>query len=261
MTLPESSAPRAGLILGVSNRDSVGYHCAKLFTRQGQKVAVSYRDRPGTRGPEIADELKCLGIPLEVGDPSSVRSAVTRIEAQFERLDFIVHTLVHVPDGILSRPVYELGRDDFLDVLDVAVYSLIDFTRAALPLLERSPAPRIVAMLSAGADFALPNYHAVGIAKAALAATLRYLARDLGEHGVLCNGLSFSMLETSAAKRVIGPEVTRRTAEHIAKRSLTGQQLKHEHVARTAAFLAGADCQNLTGEILTVDGGYRRGYF
>jgi enoyl-[acyl-carrier protein] reductase I len=116
-------------------------------------------------------------------------------------------------------------------------------------------------MLSAGADFALPNYHAVGIAKAALAATLRYLARDLGELGVLCNGLSFSMLETNAAQEIIGTEITRRTVEHIAKRSLTGQQLNYEHVAHAAAFLAGADCQNLTGEVLTVDGGYRRGYF
>jgi enoyl-[acyl-carrier protein] reductase I len=119
----------------------------------------------------------------------------------------------------------------------------------------------VVTLLSGGADFAMPDYHAIGMAKAALAAAVRYLAAELGPAGVLCNAVNFSILESDAARRVIGEERTLQTRAHLSKRSMTRAPLEYADVARTVAFLCSPLCSNLTGEALTVDGGFSRSYF
>lgn len=253
-------AERCGLVLGVSTRDSVGFHCARALKAHGAEVAISYRDRPGSQGEPLASELGAPSVQLDARSDESIRSAMDSVGERFGRLDYLVHTLVHVPEGVLSKPLLEIGREDFALVLDVGVRSLIATTRYALPWLSRSPSPRIVALLSGGADFAIPNYHVVGIAKAALASTIRYLAHELGPAGVLCNGVSFSLIGTSAAERAIGADTTRRTAQYLVKRSMTHVQVDYHHVTGAISFLVSAECQNITGEILTVDGGFSRNY-
>jgi enoyl-[acyl-carrier protein] reductase I len=169
--------------------------------------------------------------------------------------------LVHVPDGVLSRPVTAISARELSEVMEVGVRSLLVAARYALPLLKLSDAPRIVTLLSGGADHAMPGYHAVGIAKAALAAAARYLAAELGPERVLVNFVNFSMLDTAAARRVIGAEQTTRTHQHIAKRALTRTELGFDDVSRSIAFLVSPLCSNLTAEVLTVDGGFTRSYF
>lgn len=251
---------RRGLVLGVSSRDSVGFHGAEMLRSLGAEVAVSLR--PERR--EFARELEGLGflvVRLEAGDPSSVERAVNQVGERFERLDFLVHTLVHVPSGALERPLTELSLEEFQAVMNASVHSLLVAARHAARWLRRSSAPRIVTLLSGGADFAMPAYHAVGIAKAALAASVRYLAAELGPSGILCNAVNFSMLETDAARRVIGVERTSQTREHLTKRSMTRRAVDYEDVTRAIAFLSSPLCSNLTGEALLVDGGFSRSYF
>jgi len=253
-------AGRRGLVLGVASHNSVGFQIARQLQALGAEVAVSLRPSRSQLLPQLG-ELGLLAVELDACDETSVERAVARVAERFERLDFLVHTLVHVPEGALSRPLLELSAREFAEVMEVGVRSLLVAVRHCLPLLTRSEAARVVTLLSGGADFAMPNYHAVGMAKAALAAATRYLAAELGPSGVLCNAVNFSILESDAAKRVIGEERALQTRAHVSKRSMTRVPLEYADVTRAVAFLCSPLCSNLTGEALTVDGGFSKSYF
>lgn len=264
VTASELSAPllagRRGLVLGASSEASVGFHTAQMLQSLGAQVAVSLRPPRRAFMPRLV-ELGLVPIELDAFEQGSIERGVERVSTLFGGLDFLVHTLVHVPEGALSRSVLELSATELGAVMEVGVRSLLVATRAALPRLEKSDCPRIVTLLSGGADFAMPNYHAVGMAKAALGASVRYLAAELGPKRILCNAVNFSILETSAARRVIGEERTQQTRQHLSKRSMTHRALDYDDVTRAIAFLCSPLCSNLTGEALTVDAGFSRSYF
>lgn len=253
-------AGRRGLVLGVSNKDSVGFHAARGLQALGADVAVSLRRARRGFVPEL-NSLGLVPVELDVLDEPTVARAMDAVGERFGRIDFLVHTLVHAPEGALQRPVTELSAQDFAQAMEVGARSLLVCAKHALPWLERSSSPRIVALLSGGADFAMPSYHVIGIVKAALASTVRYLAAELGPRGISCNAVNFSMLETDAARRVIGPERTAQTRQHLAKRAMTREPLAYEDVTNAIAFLASPLCRNLTGEALLVDGGFSKSYF
>lgn len=253
-------AGKCGLVLGVSGPDSVGYRTAEQLRELGAEVAVSLRPRRRELATNLT-ERGYLVVELDALEPGSIERAITQVGERFGRLDFLVHTLVHVPDGALEQPVTELSSEQLQAAMEVGARSLLVAARHARPWLEQSSSPRIVALLSGGTDFAMPNYHVVGIVKAALAATVRYLAAELGPAKILCNAVNFSMLETDAALRVIGTERTAQTRQHLAKRSMTRAPLQYADVTRAIAFLASPLCSNLTAEALLVDGGFSRSYF
>ncbi len=253
-------ADKCGLVLGVSSRDSVGFHTAAELRDHGADVSVSLR--PGSSG--FMTELSDAGyapVELDALVDGSVERAITRVAERFGRLDFFVHTLVHVPEGALGRPVTALGSKELADAMEVGVRSLLAAAHHARPWLQQSSSPRIVALLSGGADFAMPNYHVVGIVKAALSAAIRYLAAELGPSGILCNAVNFSMLDSAAARRVIGAELTTQTRQHLAKRAMTHAPLVYADVTRAIAFLVSPLCSNLTGQAVQVDGGFSKSYF
>jgi enoyl-[acyl-carrier protein] reductase I len=190
-----------------------------------------------------------------------MRAAFEQVGVLLGGLDFVVHTLVHVPEGVLTRPVTAVTAAEFQTTMEVAVRSLLVACRFAKPLLERSTAPRVVALSSGGAESAMPSYHAVGIAKAALSAAVRYLALELGPAGVLCNVVSFSLIETDAAVAAVGCEAAEATRRHLAKRSLTRANTTLADVGAAVAYFASPLLRNVTGETLTVDGGFSRAYF
>jgi enoyl-[acyl-carrier protein] reductase I len=253
-------AGKRGLLLGVSSKDSVAFHAARELQALGAEVAVSLRPRRSGFAPELT-ELGLVPVELDALDEGSVARAIEAVGARFGRLDFLVHTLVHVPEGALDRPVTELGAAEFAEAMEVGTRSLLVCAKHAVPWLLRSTSPRIVTLLSGGADFAMPSYHLVGIVKAALASTVRYLAAELGPRGILCNAVNFSILETDAARRVIGADRTSQTRQHLAKRAMTRVPLAYEDVTRAIAFLVSPLCSNLTGEALLVDGGFSKSYF
>ena len=239
----------------------MGFQAAKALRAFGAEVALTCRPARTEQVKVLADELGCSCTELDALDEASFERAFDDIGTSLGSLDFLVHALVGVPDGILRKPVYELSAKEFADVMEVGVRSLLVACRHALPLLKRSAHPRIVALVSSGADFAIPNYHAVGISKAALAAAVRYLAQELGPQGILCNSLSFSIIATDAARRVVGESESVQTHGYLAKRSMTRIPLEFAHVTNTLAFLSSPLCTNLTGETLCVDGGFSRNYF
>jgi enoyl-[acyl-carrier protein] reductase I len=253
-------AGKCGLVLGASSRDSVGFHSAEELRRQGAQVAVTLRPSRSAFMAELA-EAGYVPVELEVFESGSVERAIAHVGQRFGRLDFLVHTLVHVPDGALERPVTALRAQEFAEAMEVGVRSLLVAAQHAEPWLRKSTSPRIVALLSGGADFAMPRYHLVGMVKAALSSAIRYLAAELGPSGILCNAVNFSILETEAARRVIGSERTLQTREHLAKRAMTRAPLSYTDVTRAIAFLVSPLCSNLTGEALLVDGGFSKSYF
>lgn len=253
-------ADKRGLVLGVSSEDSVGFHTAKDLRALGAELAVTARPGRAALLSRLADD-GYVTTELDARQPGSIEQAITRVGERFGRLDFLVHTLVHVPEGALSRPVTALSERELGDAMEVGVRSLLVAAQHAKPWLEKSSSPRIVTLLSGGADFAMPSYHVIGIVKAALSAAVRYLAAELGPAGILVNAVNFSMLETDAARREIGLERTAQTRQHLAKRAMTRSPLGYADVTRSIAFLVSPLCSNLTGEAMLVDGGFSKSYF
>lgn len=253
-------AGKRGLVLGVSSEDSVGFHTALALRAQGAEVAVAGRRTRAALLSRLSDD-GYLTLEFDAKEQGSLERAITRAGERFGRLDFLVHTLVHVPEGSLGRPVTALGERELGDAMEIGVRSLLVAAHHARPWLEKSSSPRIVTLLSGGADFAMPNYHVIGIVKAALASAVRYLAAELGPAGILCNAVNFSMLETDAARREIGVERTAQTRQHLVKRAMTRAPLSYADVTRTIAFLVSPLCSNLTGEAVLVDAGFSKSYF
>lgn len=251
-----------GLVLGFSGQNSASFHIAKALSSQGAKVAITSRPSKLEELSVSASDTNCeLHLGLDATDDASMRAVVERVDAEWGTLDFIVHTLVHVPEGVLQAPLTELATTDFHTVLDIGVLSLVRICGLAAPLLRRSTSGRVVALTSESGMLATPNYHVAGIAKAALESTSRYLALELGRDGILCNLLSFSAMNSDGAARTVGQTNIERTREHLAKRSMTGQPCDWEHVASSALWLCSPHMQNSTGQKIVVDGGYSASYF
>lgn len=250
-----------GLIACVSSSNSIGYSIARECVDQGGSVVLACR--PGRRGTveTLGVELGARVVALDAGDEPSVASAIEEGARALGGLDFLVHTLISVPEGALERSLLEVSQRDFQEVMDVGVHSLIVLARQCVPWLKLSSHPRIVTLLSPGAEYAIANYHLVGIAKAALASAVRYLAQELGPVGVACNAVSFSMIETDAAERVIGTSVARQTVDYVTRHSMTRKPLEAVDVAKAVVFLSSGECRNITGGNITIDGGYTVNYF
>jgi enoyl-[acyl-carrier protein] reductase I len=258
---PQLLAGCRGVILGVSGENSIGYHLVRDFVALGAQVAATYRP---ARRDTVAPLLEAAGVSqhaaLDAGDEATIERAVSQFGQAWGRLDFLVHTLVHVPEGLLARPLLSVTREEFHEVVDATAYSLIAVCRHAAPYLARSAHPRVVALTSASAVRMTPNYHVAGIAKAALGGVLLYLAAELGPRGILCNSVGFSLIETDAARRAIGAANAAATRAHLQKRTPTRRAVDPEHVTRAIGFFASPLCENVTGEVLMVDGGFRQVY-
>jgi len=253
-------ARRRGLVLGVSSEDSIGYHAARAFRAAGAEVTITHRASRTAAVAPLSDALGCERAEVDFRDERAIERSFGEFGARHGRLDFLLHTLVHVPSGVLEKPVTELSAADFAEVMEIGVHSLLVACRYALPWLRRSDAPRVITLLSPGSDRAVPHYHAVGMMKGALASAVRYLALELGPDGVLCNAVSFSIVETDAARRVIGAELTQKTRGALAKRTFTRRATDYDDVVNALTYLASPLCTNIAGETLCVDGGFLRAY-
>tara|TARA_R110002096_G_scaffold171490_4_gene344405 strand:- start:7752 stop:8537 length:786 start_codon:yes stop_codon:yes gene_type:complete len=251
-----------GLILGFSGDNCASFHIAKALASHGSKIALTSRT---SRLEELADSAKRAGSELHLGvdadDEASMRGAIEQLTSEWGALDFIVHSLVHVPSGVLARPLTELTKADFHSVVDIGVLSLIQICGMAAPLLRNSAAPRIVTLSSESSMLATPNYHVAGIGKAALESASRYLALELGSHKILCNVVSFSAMDSDGAANTIGKENIERTRSHLAKRSMTGLTCDWQHVVNGVLWMCSPMMQNITGQKIVIDGGYSASYF
>lgn len=258
--MTELLAGRRGVVLGVSSANSIGYRIARTLRELGAEVAVTCRPARLSAIAPLAAELGAELHPVEASDDASLAAAFDALGRDDRPLDFLVHTLIHIPDHLLGRALLDVSRADFEHVMTIAAWSLIAACRHARPLLVRSTAPRVVTLTSACSHRMTANYHVAGIAKAALESAVRYLAMQLGRNGVLVNAVGASLVATDGALRAIGKDNAAATRMVQARRSATGRAIEIDDIARCVGFFCSPLASNITGELLTVDGGFAHAY-
>src|SRR5678816_4319509 len=196
---------KTGLVMGVANKRSIAWGIANAVSKAGARLVLTYQsERLGENVKELAASLKNpILIQCDVASDDQIASAIGRIREQVGHLDFIVHALAFAPREALDGMYADTKRDDFKTALDVSAYSLVSVARAAMPLMENRDAA-IVTLTYLGSERVVQNYNVMGVAKAALESSVRYLANDLGPLGVRVNAISAGPIKTLASSAVSG---------------------------------------------------------
>jgi enoyl-[acyl-carrier protein] reductase I len=250
-----SFAGKFGLIVGVANRRSISWGIAQALNAQGARLALTYpTERLEENVRELAAKLENpLVLPCDVSNDEQIAALATTIDQAFGGLDFIVHGAAFAQAAELSNPFVETSREGFRIALDISAYSLIGLTRACLPLMEKRGGGSVVTLTFLGSDRVFPNYNVMGVAKAALESTVRYLAADLGQKNIRVNAVSAGPIKTLAAAGISGFSTILTVYR---ERTPLRRNIELSEVADAAVFLLSPASRAITGEVLMVDGGY-----
>jgi enoyl-[acyl-carrier protein] reductase I len=241
------------VVMGVQNRWSIAWQIAEAMANAGANVAITYVD---DRAKKNAEQLAAT-VPgmktfvCDVGNDESISHLATELKGEYGTIDALVHSIAFAPADELKNPFLETSREGFRIAHDISVYSLIAVSRELVPIMSEHGS--IMTMTYLGSTRAFPKYNVMGVAKAALEATVRYLALDLGERGIRVNAISAGPIKTASARGIPGFSDM---ASMAAERSPLGKVFGPEHVAGTAVFLASDASAGTTGDIFFVDGGY-----
>jgi enoyl-[acyl-carrier protein] reductase I len=244
---------KLGIIFGVANKRSIAWATAQALSEAGARLAFTYQ---GERLKENVESLTkemagTLVVPCDVTRPEEVSAAFRRVAEEFGRLDFLIHSIAYAPKEDLEGAFSDTSRDGFLTALEVSAYSLAALSRAAAPLMTEGGS--IVSMTYYGAEKVVPNYNVMGVAKAALEASTRYLAADLGKRNIRVNSISAGPLNTLSARGVSNMSLM---LKHHAERAPLGRNVEAREVGNTALFLCSPLSSAITGEVIHVDCGY-----
>ncbi len=243
---------KQGIIFGVANKRSIAWATAQACTEAGARLAFSYQNerlRENVEGLTAGTDAPL--VQCDVSNPAEVEAAFAAVGERFGRLDFLVHSLAFAPREALEGEYVATTREAFLTALDVSAYSLAALARAAAPLMTEGGS--IVSMTYYGAEKVVANYNVMGVAKAALEASTRYLASDLGPHNIRVNTVSAGPINTLAARGVGNMNVMLR---HHAERAPLRRNVEAREVGNAAVFLLSPLASGITGEVLHVDCGY-----
>jgi enoyl-[acyl-carrier protein] reductase I len=252
--MPELSGTH-GLIIGVANKRSIAWAIAKAVSEAGARLAVTFQgERLEENVRELAADLADpLILPLDVSSDAEIQEVAKRCDETFGSLDFVVHGAAFAPRDELTRPFVETSREGFRTALDISAYSLIAVARATAPLLEKRGGGSILTLTYLGSERVFPNYNVMGVAKAALEASVRYLAADLGAKNIRVNAISAGPIKTLAASGIGGFSGI---LQVYRERSALKRNIETSEVADTARFLLGPGGRGISGEVLIVDAGY-----
>jgi enoyl-[acyl-carrier protein] reductase I len=248
-------AGKTGLIVGVANKRSIAWAIAQALSARGARLAVTFQ---GERLEENVRDLSAsltdpLILPLDVTSDEQIAAVFEQIESTFGGLDFVVHGAAFAPREELAAPFVQTSREGFRMSLDISAYSLIALARGAKPLMEKRGGGSIVTLTYLGSDRFFPNYNVMGVAKAALESTVRYLAADLGPANIRVNAISAGPIKTLAASGISGFSSI---LQHYRDRAPLRRTVETSEVADAAVFLLGPAGRAVTAEVLMVDGGY-----
>jgi enoyl-[acyl-carrier protein] reductase I len=245
---------KRGLIFGVANERSIAWAIAEALHAEGAELAFTYagevlqkRVRPLAEG--IGAKII---VPCDVTRDDEIERVFQILRDEWGGLDILVHAIAYAAKEDLSRPYVETGRQGFQLAMDVSAYSLIALARAAAALME-GRGGSIVTMTYMGSEKVIPNYNVMGVAKAALEASVRYLAHDLGPRGIRVNAVSAGPIKTLAAAGIAG---FREMLHYSSERAPLKRNIDAEEVGRAALFLLSDLGSAVTGEVLHVDAGY-----
>ena len=245
---------KTGLVMGVANKRSIAWGIANAVSKAGARLVLTYQsERLGENVNELAASLKDpLLIQCDVASDDQISAAMGRIREQVGHLDFVVHALAFAPREALEGMYADTKRDDFKTALDISAYSLVSVSRAAMPLMQGRQSA-IVTLTYLGSERVVQNYNVMGVAKAALESSVRYLANDLGPHGIRVNAISAGPIKTLASSAVGG--ISGMIRLHAEKAPLR-RAVDIDEVGDVGLFLVSPLSRGVTGEVIYVDGGY-----
>ncbi len=244
---------KVGMIFGVANQRSIAWACAQACAAHGAKMAFTYQ---GERLKENVEKLTAdldgaLVVPCDVTNQADVDAAFETVEKQFGKLDFLIHSIAFAPKEALDGEFMMTSREAFATALEISAYSLPQLARTAAPLMKTGGS--IVTMSYYGAEKVVQNYNVMGVAKAALESSVRYLAEDLGKQNIRVNAISAGPINTLSAR---GVKNMGAMLKNIAEKSPLRRNVEAREVGNTALFLVSDLASAITGETIYVDCGF-----
>ena len=247
---------KVAVVFGLANKRSIAWAICQKLSEAGATLAICYQnERLQREAASLAADLPLIdGKPVQtfqcdVANDADIDNVFEQLKAAYGKLDMLVHSIGFAPN--IKNSVLNTAREDFRIAHDISAYSLIALSRAAAPLMAEGSS--ILTLTYYGSEKVIPNYNVMGVAKAALEATVRYLASDLGSRGIRVNAISAGPIKTLAA-RGIGDLQTMLDA--AANRSPIKRNVDPLEVGNTAAFLLSPLASGITGEITFVDCGF-----
>ncbi|HOM15417.1 MAG TPA: enoyl-ACP reductase FabI [Rubrivivax sp.] len=245
-------AGRKALVVGVANAHSIAFGCARAFHALGAELTLTYLNDKAK--PHVAPLAQALGaplcLPLNVEQPGELESVFDAVRKQWGRLDILLHSIAFAPKQDLQGGLLDCSAEGFARAMDVSVHSFVRMARLAAPLMDDGGT--MFAMSYLGANKVVPNYNVMGPVKAALEASCRYLAHELGPRGIRVHPISPGPLKTRAASGLKDFELLLNEAAH---RAPVGELVDIDDVGYACAYLATPYARRLTGQTLYVDGG------
>ena len=244
---------KKALIFGVANKRSIAYGIAAQLKKAGCQLAFTYAGEALKKRVEpISRELEGkFCIQCDVTKDEDIKNVAKTVEKEWGRFDFLVHSVAFAPQEELKNKFIETTREGFKTALDISAYSLVALTRELTPFMNDDGS--IITMTYHGSTKVIKNYNVMGVAKAALECSVRYLAVDLGERGIRINAISAGPIKTLAAAGVAG---FRDILHVIEEKSPLHRNVTIEDVGNTAVFLLSDMAKGITGEVVYVDSGY-----
>ena len=245
---------KKGLIFGVANEKSIAWAIAQALAKEGADLGFTFvGEALEKRVRPLAESLGSkMVLPCDVGSDEQIRTVFGEVRKEWDGLDFFVHAVAFANKEELKGMYANTSREGFHLALDISAYSLVAMTREAIPLME-GRGGKIVTLTYFGAEKVIPNYNVMGVAKAALEASVKYLAEDVGRKGMRINAISAGPIRTLASAGISG---FRDMIHHVEEKSPLRRAVTAEEVAKTALYLLSDLSVGVTGEILHVDAGY-----
>jgi enoyl-[acyl-carrier protein] reductase I len=246
-------AGRRGLVMGVANERSLAWGIARAAAAHGAELAFTFQGETlAKRVRPLAESVDArLVVPCDVGDEASLDAAFAQVTESFGTLDFVVHAIAYSDKDELTGRYLDTSRDNFARTLDISCYSFTAVCRRAAPAMK--PGASLLTLTYSGAERVMPHYNVMGVAKAALEASVRYLAVDLGRDGIRVNAISAGPIKTLAASGIGDFRYILKWNEYNSplKRNVT-----IDDVGGAALFLLSDLGSGVTGEVVHVDAGY-----
>ena len=246
-------AGKRGLIMGVANERSIAWGIAKSMHEAGAELAFTYQGE--AFGKRLAPLAASVGsdfmVDVDVTDDVSLQVAFDQLASRWPTIDFLVHAIAYSDKSELTGRFINTSRENFKNSLDISAYSFVEVARRAYPLMQENGGT-LLTLSYQGSNRVTPFYNVMGVAKAALEATTRYLANDLGQDGIRVNAISPGTMKTLAGAAIGG---ARKTYKFTDQNAPLGSNATLEAVGGTAVYLASDAGAFTTGEIIRVDGG------
>lgn len=246
-------AGKRGLVVGIANQHSIAAGCAAAFAEAGAELAITYLNDKAM--PFVEPVAKTLGasilVPCDVRIPGQLDAVFERIEADWGTLDFLLHSIAFAPREDLHTSVVNCSPEGFALAMDVSCHSFIRMAKLAAPLMKTGGCLLTVSFY--GADRVVENYNLMGPVKAALEASVRYIAADLAEKRIRAHAISTGPVKTRAAS---GIDRFDELLEEVQKRTPAGRLVGIDEIGRVAAFLVSGAAAPLSGSVVYADNGY-----